>query len=388
MHKSVGHLGIFVSGAVAKREHAQIVDLIEYIEHLPPGLYGMEVEEKKANNSVHYDVILTERRVEDLQILQKYGRKDEIPFKTVEAASQMLARAYESFVHPFVAAIVTPAGAAVQRTLHPQRAQRWAVSDLNPFLWPLKGMADMVRTNRASHDNKGPMVKMERWVAASTSASWDLYRDLRDAAVENTFFRTYGPASIGIATDDKEPAAEDRVDARNAPMVKEALAHMNEGDRTRAMVRAALLLMKAGTGRRRLSVIKRAREIVGKDIGLLDLSANVARGIIREQSYIVDFEPEKALLALPKLLRNTDDRRKLLDLLDRMEKQIEANDKQLALMTEIRRLLSEDDTGHKAEAEPITVTLVETSTNNPPGLAKRQGAARRSSEARRIRASS
>jgi len=76
MHKSVGHLGIFVSGAVAKREHTQIVDLIEYIEHLPPGLYGMQVEEQKTDGSVHYDVLLTERRVEDLQVLQKYDRKD------------------------------------------------------------------------------------------------------------------------------------------------------------------------------------------------------------------------------------------------------------------------------------------------------------------------
>ena len=81
MHQSVGHLGIFVSGAVAKREHTQIVDLIEYIEHLPPGLYGMQVEEQKTNEGVRYDVMLTERRVEDLQVLQKYGRKDEMPFR-------------------------------------------------------------------------------------------------------------------------------------------------------------------------------------------------------------------------------------------------------------------------------------------------------------------
>ena len=100
MHKSVGHLGIFVSGAVAKREHTQIVDLIEYIEHLPPGLYGMQVEEQKTNGSVRYDVLLTERRVEDLQVLQKYGRKDEGPFKVVEKTSETLASAYETFVHP------------------------------------------------------------------------------------------------------------------------------------------------------------------------------------------------------------------------------------------------------------------------------------------------
>src|SRR4029450_9641429 len=97
---------------------------------------------------VRYDVVLTERRVEDLQVLQKYGRKDEMPFKTVAAPTKPLASTYETFVHPLVSAMVTPAGAAVRRAMHPQRAQRWAVSDINPFLWPLKGMAGMVRADR------------------------------------------------------------------------------------------------------------------------------------------------------------------------------------------------------------------------------------------------
>ncbi len=43
MHQSIGHPGIFVSGSVARREHARIVDLLDYIEHLPPGLYGMTI---------------------------------------------------------------------------------------------------------------------------------------------------------------------------------------------------------------------------------------------------------------------------------------------------------------------------------------------------------
>ena len=343
MHQSVGHLGIFVSGAVAKREHTQIVDLIEYIEHLPPGLYGMQVEEQKTNEGVRYDVMLTERRVEDLQVLQKYGRKDEMPFRAVEATSETLASAYETFVHPALAAMVTPAGAAVRRAMHPQRAQRWAVSDLNPFLWPLKGMADMVRANRTPRDNDGPMAAMEHWTAAMTSASLDLYRDLRDATAENTFFRTYGPASIGMVAQDKDTVAAEPVDARNAPLVKEALSHIEDGDPTKAIVRTALLLMKAGTGRRRLSAMKRARELVGKDIGLVDMTAEAARGIIREQSYIVDFEPVKALMALPKLLRTSEDRRRLLELLDRLEGQIEANAKQVTLLGEIRRLLSGDE---------------------------------------------
>jgi pimeloyl-ACP methyl ester carboxylesterase len=381
MHKSVGHLGIFVSGQVAKREHAQIVDLIEYIEHLPPGLYGMQVDEQETNGSVCYDVLLTERRVEDLQVLQKYGRKDEVPFRTVEAASDRLASAYETFVHPAVSAMVTPAGAAMRRTLHPQRAQRWAVSDLNPFLWPLKGMAEMVRASRQPRDNDGPMAMMERWTATVTSASWDFYRDLRDATVENTFFRIYGPASIAMVADTQDPASDEPVDMRSAPLVKEALSRIEDGDRTKAMVRTALLLMKAGTGRRRLSAMKRARDLVGKDIGLLDMSTEAAREIIREQSYIVDLEPVKALMALPKLLRTSDDRRRLLDLLAHLEGRVEANDKQVTLLREIRRLLSED----VAAGEPITVAPVGDQGEKHPAAATKHRPTRRAGDSQRTR---
>jgi len=388
MHKSVGHLGIFVSGQVAKREHAQIVDLIEYIEHLPPGLYGMQVEEQRANGSVRYDVMLTERRVEDLHILQKYGRKDEVPFQAVEAVSDSLVSIYETFVHPFLAPAVPPAAAKVARTFNPQRAQRWAVSDLNPFLWPLKGMADMAKANRAPRDDSGRMAMLERWTAAITSASLDLYRDLRDAGVENAFFRTYGPIGIGMTAAGKEPAAEEPVETQAAPQVEAALAHIEEGDRTKAMVRAAMLLVKAGTGRRRLSAMKRVRELAGQEIGLLDMPTDVARDVIREQSYIVDFEPAKALAALPKLLRTSDDRRSLLDLLDRVEGRIEANAQQIALLGEIRRLLAKQPPGGKGKSEPISVTLPKDQSGLRPEAAGRPGSARHARHYRRTRASS
>jgi pimeloyl-ACP methyl ester carboxylesterase len=374
MHKSVGHLGIFVSGQVAKREHSQIVDLIEYIEHLPPGLYGMQVEEQKTNGSVRYDVMLTERRVEDLQILQKYGRKDEIPFRTVEATSEALASAYETFVHPVVSAMVTPAGAAVRRATHPQRAQRWAVSDLNPFLWPLKGLADLARAHRAPRDSEGPMAAMERCAATITSATWDLYRDLRDASVETTFFRTYSAAGLAAPAEAEDASPEKPVDFRGAGPVKEALSHIEEGTRTAAIVRTALLLMKAGTGRRRLSAMKRTRELVGKDVGLIDMPAEAAREIIREQSYIVDFEPERALAALPKLLSTPEDRRITLDLLARLEGKIEANPAQTALLGDIRRLLTPD--------RPITAKVAAEQS------AAAYEAARRAREIRRTRPSS
>src|SRR4029450_8041619 len=49
MQEEVGHLGIFVSGKVAKKEGTQIASVLESIEALPPGLYGMQITEKKSN---------------------------------------------------------------------------------------------------------------------------------------------------------------------------------------------------------------------------------------------------------------------------------------------------------------------------------------------------
>ncbi len=38
-HETVGHLGVFVSGKVARKEYSQIVEVLRSIEQLPPGLY-------------------------------------------------------------------------------------------------------------------------------------------------------------------------------------------------------------------------------------------------------------------------------------------------------------------------------------------------------------
>src|SRR5499427_5898105 len=67
VHENVGHLGIFVSGKVAKKEHAQIVEVMKSVEALAPGLYAMQIAEKKgAQGKPVYEVSFTERRLEDV----------------------------------------------------------------------------------------------------------------------------------------------------------------------------------------------------------------------------------------------------------------------------------------------------------------------------------
>ncbi len=342
MHKSIGHLGIFVSASVAKKEHAQIVDLLEYIEHLPPGLYGMQVEERQANGVAQYDVIINERQVEDLQVLYKYGRRDEVPFELVAKVSEANEALYETCAHPVISAAVTPAMAKLARNLHPLRMQRWAVSDLNPIVAPVKGLAEFAKASRTVRDEHGPSVAAERWAAANITAGWDLYRQLRDATMENLFYHVYGSASVVTRElgSRPEPVPEALPAARDTPEIREALEHMSEGGFTAAAVRVALLAARAGNPQRRLSRFKQIRELVGSEVGLLDLPADEARRIIRQQTHIVDYEPELARATLPNLVATPEDAERLVGMFDRLVGKVELDAAQVEFLQTLRSLLA------------------------------------------------
>lgn len=338
MHESVGHLGIFVSAAIARREHAQIVDLLDYIEHLPPGLYGMHIEERKGDGPQRYEVTLTERKVEELAALQKYDRRDEIPFKAVARLSELNSALYEALVHPVLAASVPPEAAKLARQFHPLRMQRWLASDLNPAFAPIAAMAQMAAASRVHRDETGPSVAAERLGAAMVSAGWDFYRHMRDATVENFFFNAYGGLSTTLSRE-PDAAAAPAID-RDAPAIQRALAHIEEGGTTEAIVRVALLAAKRGKSQRQLSTMKRIRELVGADVGLLDLPVDKARAIIYDQSVIVDHQPEEAVRTLPKLMPSAEDRRHVLALLDRMMQNLEVTPAQMEFASELHRLLA------------------------------------------------
>jgi len=98
LHEDIGHLGIFVSGRVAKKEHSQIVSVMKSIEALPPGLYGMEIEERKGPEGVTYEVHFVERRLEEVVLrLNRFERVDERAFEAVEGVSDFNQHAYELF---------------------------------------------------------------------------------------------------------------------------------------------------------------------------------------------------------------------------------------------------------------------------------------------------
>src|SRR5271166_6915099 len=59
IHESIGHLGIFVSGGVAKKQHEEFSSNIDLIDVLPPGLYEA-VFERKTEDTASPDLVVGE----------------------------------------------------------------------------------------------------------------------------------------------------------------------------------------------------------------------------------------------------------------------------------------------------------------------------------------
>lgn len=369
MHKSIGHLGIFVSGKVAKKEHTQIVSVLEAIEAFPPGLYGMEIEERKnTNGHTEYDVSFREHRLEDVAAqFNRFARVDELPFKAVEQVSEFNQRAYELFAQPFVQAWSNEATAALLREFHPLRAQRWMFSDLNPWLAWLGPAANAVRAARGAPDGKpggkaqgkqdgkpagvaaaaNPLRDAERRGAELVSASLDFYRALRDAATESIFFGLYGNLFSAYAANRERPRdapALPAVDPRELPFVKDALAAVKQGGYAEAVARIACLLARHGEPLplARLALRKELAHEYADYLPVLEYDA--WRRMRGEQEIIVRYARDESLATLPLLLDDEGDRKRLLALLERLERDdrvqgLAPNAEQLAMVEQVRALL-------------------------------------------------
>ncbi|MDQ5879215.1 MAG: hypothetical protein QG638_1950, partial [Pseudomonadota bacterium] len=319
LHKDVGHLGIFVSGAVAKKEHKQIVSVLKSIEALPPGLYGMNIITVESDaGEPHYEVEFVERRLEEVVAnLNRFKRQDEKPFEAVAAVSEFNQRAYELFAQPMVQAMSNEFTAKLARDFHPLRAQRWAISDINPWLGWLAPAAAMVQSQRKSLDRKHPWRRLEAMGSELINASLDYYRDVNNAISEASFFELYGNLfSLTMADNQGRLLAEQVVEPRQLPVVQAALAKIAKGGFAEAATRISFMLQRQGEPLP-LSRIEMRAEVAKEYEELLpDMAPDALRRIRGEQEIIVRFEPEKALATLPQLLSDPQERQRLLKLLD------------------------------------------------------------------------
>ena len=349
LHQDAGHLGIFVSGKVAKKEHAQIVSVLKAVEVLPPGLYGMQITERKGENGkTEYEVQFQEHRLEDVMArLNRLKRADEKPFEAVAEVSEFNQRGYELFAQPLIQSLSNEFAAKLSREFHPLRFQRWAFSDANPWLAWLAPAAQAIKTHRKPLAGEEPARKVEKMMSEFISASLDYYRAIRDAISEAMFFQTYGNMFCFYLADKyeaEERAAEIPTDLRELPFVKDALASVAEGGYAEAFARVDYLIRPKGS--LPLSRLMLRQELA-KDYSDLvpSLPLDQARRIRGEQEIIARYEPEKAIETLPELLREPADRERLLTLLDRLLadrrvlEEIKPTAEQLGMVERIRSVL-------------------------------------------------
>jgi hypothetical protein len=344
LHESIGHLGIFVAGQVVRKEHAQIVSVLETIEALPPGIYGMEIS---GDESRGYDVQFVEYALEEaVARLNREQRADEAPFEAVAAVSEKNQRAYERLVQPFVQAVSSEASARLLRQFHPLRVSRWAVSDLNPWLWWLAPAAAAVKSLRAPLDPGSRPRRAEAAASDMVSATLDYWREVRDALSEAAFYRLYGPVFDARSRGQgKGRRWRDRHSEDEPQLVQQILERVADGGYAEAVGRVAAMLRTAGEPLPLAGVAARHAFAVQNLELLPDLELADLRRVEGEQEIMVRYAPDRALETLPALVREPADRERLMTLLERAAafadpKGAWLNDEQRALVTRMRAALA------------------------------------------------
>ena len=138
IHEKAGHLGIFVSGGVARKEHREFSSNIDLIDLLPPGLYEARFERKSEGTAspdlVSGDWVMhcEERTLDDIRALGGHETENDRMFATVAQVSKANLALYRTFLQPFVRTWMNPALADWMRKLHPLRLQYEMFSDDEP----------------------------------------------------------------------------------------------------------------------------------------------------------------------------------------------------------------------------------------------------------------
>jgi hypothetical protein len=303
----------------------------------------MEIHEPQGNKG-EYEVSIKERRLEDLRRLNKLERRDEKPFEVVAEVSELGERVYKLFARPFIQPWVNETTAELVRQFHPLRAQRWAISDVNPLLWPLPALASSVKTIRRAAPPENPVRRCEQAASELITAGLNLYRDLRDAGMEALFFQLFGSAAVlraaPLSSSDVRPAARD---PRQLPQVRKALAAIGTGGYPEAVALIGALLGKAA-GHIPVSRLELVDQLIRGDEVLAELPTNVVRQLRAQQAVVAELEPEQGLQSLPALVTDPTDRRRLLQVLDQAVAAVEPNSEQQAIIERVRKTLSVEPT--------------------------------------------
>ena len=310
LHDTIGHLGIFVSAKIAGREHEAITDTIRAIEAMAPGLYEMKLEDAADRLHIRFEA----RTIDDILHFD-VTRDEEVLFSEVRRMSEVHTEAYERAVRPVLKHVVTKQSAELLRNLHPLRTQRLVFSDKNPIMSHLDPVANKLAQERVNVADNNPFLMAQQICAGIIEMQLNLYRDLRDAAAENSFFAIYtSPLTKAMFP----PVANEHPsnvmgDVTKMPEIAKALADIELGGLAEATVRMLHLLTKARGYVRRTRLERELLALKKTDL-FPELNEDSITKLLHIQSLIVDFAPKQAISTLTVLLSTPELKKAALQL--------------------------------------------------------------------------
>lgn len=340
VHEKVGHLGIFVSGSVARKEHRQILANLGWLEYLQPGLYEMVIDEPPRRPG-HEDwrVRFVSRSMEDLLKLDD-GQDDEQPFYKVNRVSRLNDAFYSLCLRPWLRLAMNDPLADLLRRLHPLRMQRYLLSDMNLSLMPVKMLAEPVKAQRRQAAADNPFVLLEKLCSDSLELSLNFFRDLRDQSQENYFKALYDNPFTAVflrgEEEERQAAAPASSPGESRETEKERLRRLAEKG---AFVEAAIRVMTAVAGRDRMMDVRSfqvAEKIIQGHDKLRSLTLGEFKLIAREQANLLAVVPQSAIRALARMSLSEEERREVL----RIAEQVASADEQTMGAKERKMLAS------------------------------------------------
>ena len=312
IHKLVGHLGIFVSGGVAKKEHGEFSSNIDLIDTLPPGLYEAIFEDKTAETanpdlaSGNWVMRCEARTLDDIRALGGNDMADERRFATAARVSEINLSLYRTFVQPMVQALVSAPMADCMRQFHPLRLQYELFADQNPAMAPVAALAGQVRENRKSVAGDNPFVLMQENFSNQIVTALDAWREASETLSERMFLAIYGSptlqAAVGIDPAATRPLRKAAKNPLHQELLQKRIAELKSripvGGIRAAIIRGLLYagMKRAAIDERGFELARRIREAHG-DMPIADFKA-----LVREQFNILLIDQEAALAAIPSML--------------------------------------------------------------------------------------
>lgn len=313
VHDSIGHLGIFVSAQVARKEHREFASNMDLIDVLPPGLYEAVLQPKEGAPGEEllegdHVVRFEPRQVSDLAVHGGTSPEDERRFAAVRRVSEANLALYRRFVQPLIKGSLLPMQAEWLRQMHPARLGYTAFADRNPFMAWVGPLAEQVRAARHRVPDDNPGRQLERQASSLIERALDGVRDARDTASEKLFQAVYGSsvlqAILGIEPHGRTPRNRPGMSDEHRLMVERAIADLRaritEGGPIEATLRALIHIGMADrmTDARSFALLRRIRERSGARM----VPLGAFKTMLREQLFLLLLDEPAALAAIPAML--------------------------------------------------------------------------------------